>query len=204
MTLTPIGLSLGIRNPFVNNAPAFTPWRACLTWGRLEATLRLTMKPHRPALILLLLWEFIRFALLFFVMLSVFYPVVLTDRQAPFWLILYGSDQLLVPACLLFLLLRPPLDKGLLNLARLGKILGLFPALLLLARGSLGLGLPPFWAELLPRRIPTLGILAGVLGIDFLSLFLLLSYGRRAGEREEQGSLRDGHETEGGGSPEKS
>lgn len=81
-----------------------------------------------------LAWEFVRFFGLFGLLLFRFQPALLDDPAAILWLVVLGSTQLLVPAGLLFLILDGGRRGALLPFLRLGKILQLFPALLLILR----------------------------------------------------------------------
>jgi hypothetical protein len=135
------------------------------------------MTARRSALfhIVQLAWEFVRFFGLFALLLFRFAPALLDDPVAILWLVLLGSTQLLVPAGLLFLILDAGKRPSLLPFVRLGKILQLFPALLLLFALPFSRGLPHLPLVLLPPRLSSLPfLLAGVL-VDLIFLFFLFA-----------------------------
>jgi hypothetical protein len=95
------------------------------------------MKIRRISFLINSLWELVRFLLLFAALgVSLGYSLI-GDPQTVYWLVLLGSGQLLLPAVLFFLYLDPERFAGLLNVARLGKFLGILAALLLLFLGPL-------------------------------------------------------------------
>jgi hypothetical protein len=142
------------------------------------------------------LWELVRFLLLFTALMLTFHLVVITNRQAVFWLLVFGSPQLLLPAGLLVVYLQPGRQPALLNLLRLGKILAVFSSLLLFALEPLGLYLG-LRGSLLSFLVTPLFILLAVLFIDVIFLFFLLSYspGKESQPREVE-SLPDFKENE--------
>jgi hypothetical protein len=122
-----------------------------------------------------LAWEFVRFFGLFALLLFRFRPALLDDPLAILWLVALGSTQLLVPAGLLFLVLDAGKRAILVPFVRLGKILQLFPVLLLLFALPFSRGLPHLPLTLLPPRLSTLPfLLAGVL-VDLIFLFSLFA-----------------------------
>ncbi len=133
------------------------------------------MKLKRVFFLISALWELVRFCLLFTALLLIFRLIVITNRQAIFWLLLFGSPQLLLPAGLLVLYTRPETHSALLNLMRLGKILAVFSALLLFVLEPLGLNLG-FPGSLFSFLVTPLFILLGVVFVDIIFLFFLLSY----------------------------
>ncbi len=125
--------------------------------------------------IMQLVWEFVRFFGLFALILFRFAPALLDDPVAVLWLVVLGSTQLLVPAGLLFLLLDCGRSSSLAAFVRLGKILQLFPALLLLFALPFGRGLPHLILPLLPPKLSALPfLLLGVL-VDLNFLFFLFA-----------------------------
>ena len=90
--------------------------------------------------------------------------------------VLFGSPGLLMPAALLFLYFDPQRFGVLLNLTRLGKLLGLLSALLLIILEPLGTGLRDLSFSFLPYRIAPFSILLIVAVIDLIFLFLLFSF----------------------------
>jgi hypothetical protein len=72
----------------------------------------------------------------------------------------------------------PPRFRVLLNLVRLGKILGLFSALLLIILEPIGTGLRFVTVGFLPYRIAPFSLLLIVSVADLIFLFLLFSYQR--------------------------
>ncbi len=125
--------------------------------------------------IMQLVWEFVRFFGLFALLLFRFRPALLEDPAAVLWLVVLGSTQLLLPAALLFLLLDSARSPILLPFLRLGKILQLFPALLLLFALPVSRGFPRLPLLPLPSRLSVLPFMAlGVL-IDLIFLFHLFS-----------------------------
>jgi hypothetical protein len=122
-----------------------------------------------------LVWEFVRFFGLFALLLFRFAPALLDDPMAILWLVVLGSTQLLVPAGLLFLVLDAGRSSILVPFVRLGKILQLFPALLLLFALPFSRGLPHLPLMFLPPKLSSLPfLLAGVL-VDLIFLFSLFA-----------------------------
>lgn len=135
------------------------------------------MKIRRIFFLLNSIWELVRFLSLFLAVWITFQQVLETDRQAIFWLVLFGNGGLLVAAALLFLYVDPPRFRVLLNFVRLGKILGLFSALLLIILEPFGTGLQSSLSlSFPPYRIAPLSILLLIAAADLIFLFLLFSY----------------------------
>jgi hypothetical protein len=134
------------------------------------------MKIRRIFFLLNSIWELVRFVLLFLAVWITFQQVLKTDGQAIFWLMLFGNGGLLVAAALLFLYVDPPRFRALLNLARLGKGLGLFSALLLIILEPFGTGLHSLSLRFPPYRIAPFSILLLIVVADLIFLFLLFSY----------------------------
>ena len=143
------------------------------------------MKIHRLFFLVGSLWELLRFLLLFLALGITFRRELLIDTQAIFWLVLLGSANLLMPAGLLFLYLDPDRHRNLLNLIRMGKLLGLLSALLLILLEPIGTSLSGFALSFLPSTIAPFSILLFISVSDLLFLFLLFSY-RRERNRETQ------------------
>lgn len=134
------------------------------------------MKIRRIFFLLNSIWELVRFLFLFLAVWITFQPVLETDGQAVFWLMLFGNGGLLVAAALLFLYVDPPRFRAFLNLVRLGKGLGLFNALLLIFFEPFGTGLQSLSLSVPPYRIAPFSILLFVVVADLIFLFLLFSY----------------------------
>jgi hypothetical protein len=106
----------------------------------------------------------------------IFRQILETNSQGIYWLLVLGNGGLLVTASLLFLYMDPRHFRVLLNLVRLGKILGLFSALLLFILEPIGTGLRFLYMEFLPYRIAPFSLLLIVSVADLIFLFLLFSY----------------------------
>ncbi len=141
------------------------------------------MKIHRLFFLLGSLWELLRVLVRFLALGSTCRRERLIDTQAIFWLVLFGSANLLMPAGLLFLYLDPHNRRTLLNLMRMGKLLGLFSALLLILLEPIGTGLSGFPLNFLPYTIAPFSMLLFVAVSDLFFLFLLFSY---RGERNRE------------------
>ena len=134
------------------------------------------MKIHRTFFLFNAIWELVRFCCLFLAVWLVFRQILVTNRQAVFWLLVFGNGGLLMAAALLFLYLDPQRFRVLLNLVRLGKILGLFSALLLIVFEPVGSSLRFLSIGFFPYGIAPLSVLLAVCLVDLIFLFLLLSY----------------------------
>ena len=134
------------------------------------------MKIRRIIFLLNSIWELVRFLFLFLAVWITFQRVLETNSQAIFWLMLFGNGGLLVAAALLFLYVDPPRFRALLNLARLGKGLGLISALLLIILEPFGAGPQGLSMSFLPYRIAPFSILLLIVVADLIFLFLLFSY----------------------------
>lgn len=134
------------------------------------------MKIRRVLFLIAAIWELLRFCAIFLAGWIVFRQVLETNDQGIYWLLIIGNGGLLVTASLLFLFVDPPRFRVLLNLVRLGKILGLFSALLLIILEPIGTGLrfPP--AGFLPYRFAPFSLLLVVSVVDLIFLFMLFSY----------------------------
>jgi hypothetical protein len=149
------------------------------------------MKLKRVFFLIGALWELGRFLLLFSALLLTFHQVVVGNRQTVCWLLLFGAPQLLLPAGLLVLYTASGAQPALLNLMRLGKILAVFSSLLLFVLEPLGLHLG-YGGSLISFLLTPLFILVGVVFVDIVFLFFLLSYSpERDGESREEESLPD-------------
>jgi hypothetical protein len=145
------------------------------------------MKLNRVFFLIGALWELLRFLLLFAALLLTFHPLVIVNRQAVYWLLLFGSPQLLLSAGLLVLYAENEPPPALLNLVRLGKVLAVFSSLLLFVLEPLSWR-PGLAGSLLAFLATPLIILLGVLFIDLVFLLFLLSYSPR---REENNRPKD-------------
>ena len=134
------------------------------------------MKIHRVFLLLSSIWELLRFLFLFLAVWVTFQQILETNRQAVYWLLLFGNGGLLVAAALLFLYTDPARFRVLLNLVRLGKVLGLFSALLLVILEPISTQLTSLPLKFLAYRIAPFSILLLVAVLDLVFLFLLFSY----------------------------
>jgi hypothetical protein len=134
------------------------------------------MKIRRVFFLITAVWELLRFCAIFVAVWIIFRQVLETNRQGIYWLLVLANGGLLVTASLLFLYMDPPRFRVLLNLVRLGKILGLFSALLLIILEPIGTGLRFLSAGFLPYRIAPFSVLLVVSVVDMIFLFLLFSY----------------------------
>jgi hypothetical protein len=134
------------------------------------------MKIRRVFFLITAVWELLRFCAIFVAVWIIFRQVLETNRQGIYWLLVLGNGGLLMTASLLFLYMDPPRFRVLLNLVRLGKILGLFSALLLIILEPIGTGLRFLSAGFLPYRIAPFSVLLVVSVMDMIFLFLLFSY----------------------------
>ena len=116
-------------------------------------------------------WELVRFVVMFLLaeaQTGVYQPVV---ARSALWLLAVAAGQLLMPAVLLFLYVDPRRYSPLLNLARLGKAVGIFVSLVLLATGAL-----TFVQDAALFGIPAAAVLLAVTFLDLIFLFFLVSY----------------------------
>jgi hypothetical protein len=134
------------------------------------------MKIHRVLFLITAIWELLRFCAIFLAVWIIFRQILETNSQGIYWLLVLGNGGLLVTASLLFLYVDPRRFRVLLNLVRLGKILGLFSALLLFILEPIGTGLRFLYMEFLPYRIAPFSLLLIVSVADMIFLFLLFSY----------------------------
>jgi hypothetical protein len=134
------------------------------------------MKIRRVLFLIIAIWELLRFCAIFLAVWIIFRQVLETNNQGIYWLLVLGNGGLLVTASLLFLYVDPRRFRVLLNLVRLGKILGLFSALLLIILEPIGTGLRLLSVGFLPYRIAPFSLLLVVSVADLIFLFLLFSY----------------------------
>jgi hypothetical protein len=134
------------------------------------------MKIRRVLFLITAVWELLRFCLLFLAVWIVFRRTLESNSQGIYWLLVLGNGGLLVAASLLFLYVDPPCFRVLLNLVRLGKILGLASALLLIVLEPVGMGLRFLSVGFPPYRIAPFFLLLVVSVVDLIFLFLLFSY----------------------------
>ncbi len=129
-------------------------------------------------------WELVRFVALFLLAAVQTEALLAASPRLPLWLLAAAAGQLLMPAALFFLFVDPRRNAALLNLARLGKGIGVFVEVILLVSEPFGaLGERAF------RGLPAAAALLAVTFVDLIFLFFLLSY-RGAepcgGERESE------------------
>jgi hypothetical protein len=134
------------------------------------------MKIHRVFLLIAAIWELLRFCAVFLAVWIVFRRVLETGSQGTYWLLVLGNGGLLAAAALLFLFVDPPRFRALLNLVRLGKILGLASALLLILLEPVGTGLRFLTVGVPPLWFAPFSLLLVVSVADVIFLFLLFSY----------------------------
>ena len=132
------------------------------------------MKIHRVFFLTAAIWELLRFFAVFLAVWIVFSRTLETNNQGIYWLLILGNGGLLMSASLLFLYVDPARFRVLLNLVRLGKILGLFSALLLIILEPVGTGLRFLSVGFLPYRIAPFSVLLVVSVVDLIMLFVLL------------------------------
>ncbi|UCF99800.1 MAG: hypothetical protein JSV89_09740 [Spirochaetaceae bacterium] len=147
------------------------------------------MKIHRVVFLIAAVWELLRFCALFMAVWITFRQILEADSQAVYWLLIFGNGGLLVAAALLFLYVDPKRFRVLLNLTRLGKILGLVSALLLIILEPIGIGQHFLPLNLFPYRIAPLSLLLVISVLDLILLFLLFSY--QDGETPPTASQQD-------------
>lgn len=134
------------------------------------------MKIRRVFFLITAIWELLRFCAIFLAVWIIFSRTLETNNQGIYWLLVLGNGGLLVAAALLFLYVDPERFRVLLNLARLGKILGLFSALLLIVLEPVGTGLRFLNFGFLPYRVAPFSLLLIVSVADLIFLFLLFTY----------------------------
>ena len=121
------------------------------------------------------IWELLRFCAIFLAVWIIFRRSLETNNQGIYWLLVLGNGGLLVAASLLFLYVDPRRFRVLLNLARMGKILELFSALLLIILEPVGTGLRFLSVGFVPYRVAPFSLLLVVSAADLIFLFLLFS-----------------------------
>ena len=134
------------------------------------------MKIRRVFFLITAVWDLLRFFAVFLAVWIVFRRTLETNNQGIYWLLILGNGGLLTSASLLILYVDPERFRVLLNLVRLGKILGLFSALLLIILEPVGTGLRFLSLGVVPYRIAPFSILLVASVVDLIFLFLLLSY----------------------------
>ncbi len=130
------------------------------------------------------IWELLRFLLLFITVLVVNISIIRANRQSIFWLIILCSGSLIMPAGFLLLYYNEIKYGILLNLLRLGKILGLFSSLLLILLEPIGPVLQVVKLVFLPFPITPVILLLFITFFDLIFLGLLLSYRMQKQEPE--------------------
>ena len=131
------------------------------------------MKIKRILFLINSLWELARFFILFLGLGIAFRLTLLAERSAVYWLILLGSGQLVLPAALVMLYLDPLRFDSLLNLARLGKFLGILAGLLLIFLSPLGVDLGLAGGIGTSFATVPYSLVIGVTIVDLVFLFLL-------------------------------
>jgi hypothetical protein len=131
------------------------------------------MKIKRILFLINSLWELARFLLLFLGLGIAFRLMLLADRSAIYWLILLGSGQLVLPAALVMLYIDPLRFGSLLNLARLGKFLGILSSLLLIFLSPLSVDLGLVGGLGASFAAVPYSMVIGVTIVDLVFLFLL-------------------------------
>jgi hypothetical protein len=151
------------------------------------------MKIRRALFLITAIWELLRFCAVFLAVWIFFRRILETNNQGIYWLLVLGNGGLLVTASLLFLYVDPERFRVLLNLVRLGKILGLASAALLIILEPVGTGLRFLSTGFLPFQIAPFSILLVLSVADLIFLFLLFSYqiekappSRSSGEQQKQ------------------
>jgi hypothetical protein len=134
------------------------------------------MRIHRVIFLISAIWELLRFCAIFLAVWIIFRQILETNSQGIYWLLVLGNGGLLLAASLLLLYVDPLRFRVLLNLVRLGKILGLFSALLLIILEPIGTSLRFVSVGFLPYRIAPFSLLLIVSVADLIFLFLLFSY----------------------------
>jgi len=134
------------------------------------------MKIRRVFFLITAIWDLLRFFAVFLAVWIVFRRTLETNNQGIYWLLILGNGGLLTSASLLILYVDPERFRVLLNLVRLGKILGLASALLLIILEPVGTGLRFLSLGVVPYRIAPFSILLVASVVDLIFLFLLLSY----------------------------
>lgn len=134
------------------------------------------MKIRRVFFLIAAFWDLLRFFAVFLAVWIVFRRTLETNNQGIYWLLILGNGGLLMSASLLFLYVDPERFRVLLNLVRLGKILGLASALLLIILEPVGTGLRFLSLGILPYRIAPFSVLLVASVVDLIFLFLLLSH----------------------------
>jgi len=134
------------------------------------------MKIRRVFFLITAIWDLLRFFAVFLAVWIVFRRTLETNNQGIYWLLVLGNGGLLTSASVLFLYVDPERFRVLLNLVRLGKILGLASALLLIILEPVGTGLRFLSLGVVPYRIAPFSILLVASVVDLIFLFLLLSY----------------------------
>ncbi len=122
------------------------------------------------------IWELLRFFMLFITILVVNISIIRANRQSIFWLIILCSGSLIMPAGFLLFYYNEKKYGMLLNLLRLGKVLGLFSSLLLMLLEPMGPVLQVVKLVFLPFPITPVILLLFITFFDLIFLGLLLSY----------------------------
>jgi hypothetical protein len=136
------------------------------------------MKARHALLLAGSLWEIVRFFLVISLIAALLHAAVGAGPWVLPWLLLGGSGNLVVAAGGIMLSLFPDKHDGVIGLLRVGKILGIFSFLLLLASGALreGAGVTLFsFGRLVVTQGP---VLFALFVFDLLFLAILLAWRR--------------------------
>jgi hypothetical protein len=134
------------------------------------------MRTRREFYLIASIWELIRFCFLFLAVWMTFRKILETNNQAIYWLLVFGNGGLLVAAALLFIYVNPMGNHALLNLARMGKILGLLSAILLIVFEPISTGWQFLSVRIFSYPIAPLSVLLVITIADLIFVFLLFSF----------------------------
>lgn len=134
------------------------------------------MKNKKPIFIFSLIWEILRYIFIFLFTVNFFILQINENNQGTFWLLSISSCSLLLP--LILILLISVYNRTLIRIFYVGKILQIFPFLMLIFSELLNINIfnNYIFDELFTRNI---GLVISFLFIDLLFLSLLLSYNIR-------------------------
>ena len=134
------------------------------------------MRTRREFYLIASIWELLRFCFLFLAVWMTFRKVLEIDSQAIYWLLIFGNGGLLVPAALLFIYIDSREHRILLNLARMGKILGLLSAVLLIVFEPISSGWQFLPVRVFSYPIAPLSVLLAITIVDLIIVFLLFTF----------------------------
>jgi hypothetical protein len=122
------------------------------------------------------LWEIVRFFLVLSILALLFRGAAGQGSWILPWLLLGGTGNLLVAVGGIMLALFPLRYEGVMSLLRLGKALGIFSFLLLLASGAVGMTPNVVLARVAPLVVTEGSALIAIVVFDLLFLAALLFY----------------------------